>query len=395
VSATSDELRSTDPLAWLLQTSHDLPPPDLAGAVSEAMAEMGASASCVYLADHDQHFLHPFGPYAADRERLDVDGTTGGHAFVLETRLVVDTDDGARLWLPLIDGTARIGVVVVELADPLPDDSVVSGLERLASLAAELFVSKGHYTDAFEVVRRRKPMALQAELQRSILPPVALVTPQVAVAGMLLPAYEVAGDSFDYALNADHLDVAVIDSVGHDLHSSLISHVVQGSLRNSRRNGVDLVGAYAEADEALLRVFTDLRFATAAFGQLELATGQFRWVSAGHPPPLLVRGLKVVGDVATVPAMPLGLGGAPPVVNEVVLEPGDSVLLFTDGVIEGRASGGERFGVDRLADLLGRVLLADLPPAEMVRRVATAVLEHSAQELTDDTTLLFVRYAGR
>jgi hypothetical protein len=87
---------------------------------------------------------------------------------------------------------------------------------------------------------------------------------------------EVAGDSFDYALNADHLDVAVIDSVGHDLHSSLISHVVQGSLRNGRRNGADLVGAYAEADEALVRVFAD---------------GHFRWVSAGHPPPLLVCGL--------------------------------------------------------------------------------------------------------
>jgi hypothetical protein len=274
VSATSDELRSSDPLAWLLQISHDLPPPELAGAVSEAMAEMGASASCVYLADYDQHALHPFGPHAADRERLDLNGTTAGRAYVLETTLLVDTDDGALIWLPLIDGTARIGVVVIEMPDP-PDDSVVSGLERLASLAAELFVSKGHYTDAFEVVRRREPMALQAELQRSMLPPVALVTPRVAVAGMLLPAYEVAGDSFDYTLNADHLNVAVIDSVGHDLHSSLISHVVQGSLRNSRRNGIDLVGAYAEADEALIRVFADLRFATSAFGHLELATGRF------------------------------------------------------------------------------------------------------------------------
>ena len=381
-------------MAWLLQTSHDLPPADVAGAVSEAMAEMGATASCLYLADYDQRALHPFGPNAVGREPLDVDGTTGGHAFVRETGLVVDTDDGTRMWLPLIDGTARIGVVLVEMADPLPEDSVVSGLERLASLAAELVVSKGHYTDAFEVVRRREPMTLQAELQRSILPPVALITAQVAVAGILLPAYEVAGDSFDYALNADHLEVAIIDSVGHDLHSSLISHVVHGSLRNSRRNGADLVGAYAEADEALARVFTDLRFATSAFGQLELASGRFRWVSAGHPRPLLVRGLKVVGEIETVPAMPLGLRGAPPVVNEVVLEPGDSVLLFTDGVTEGRTTGGERFGVDRLADMLGRVLLADLPLAEMVRRVATAVLEHSDHQLEDDTTLLLVRYAG-
>lgn len=391
---TSDELRSQDPLAWLVEISRNLPPTDLAGAVSEAMAETGARASCVYLADYDQHFLHPFGPGAGEREPLDVDGTPGGRAFVLEKRIVVDRGDGVRMWLPLIDGTARIGVVLIELGDAAPDECVVVGLERLAALAAELFVSKDHYTDAFDAVRRRQPMALQAELQRSILPPVALVTPQVAVAGILLPAYEVAGDSFDFALNAGRLDVAVIDSVGHDLHSSLISHIVQGSLRNARRNGDDLVGAYVEAGEALTRVFADLRFATAAFGHLDLATGRFRWVSAGHPPPLLVHGVKVVGELATTPALPIGLGGGPPVVNEVVLGTGDAVLLYTDGVTEGRARGGERFGVDRLVDLLGRVLLAELPPAEMVRRVATAVLGHSANELTDDTTMLLVRYGG-
>jgi serine phosphatase RsbU (regulator of sigma subunit) len=54
------------------------------------------------------------------------------------------------------------------------------------------------------------------------------------------PAYEVAGDSFDYALNTDVLHVAIIDSVGHDIESSVISHLVNGSLRNSRRNGRDL-----------------------------------------------------------------------------------------------------------------------------------------------------------
>jgi serine phosphatase RsbU (regulator of sigma subunit) len=52
--------------------------------------------------------------------------------------------------------------------------------------------------------------------------------------------YEVAGDSFDYALNTDVLHVAIVDSVGHDIESSVISHLVNGSLRNSRRNGRDL-----------------------------------------------------------------------------------------------------------------------------------------------------------
>jgi serine phosphatase RsbU (regulator of sigma subunit) len=212
---------------------------------------------------------------------------------------------------------------------------------------------------------------------------------------MLLPAYEVAGDSFDYALNARSLHLAVIDSVGHEVESSLVSHLVQGCLRNSRRAGVDLPGAYAMADAAVARVFPDMRFATAAFGHLDLDSGRFAWVSAGHPPPLLLRSGKVIGEVPTVPVVPIGLGGKDPVVNHVDLEPGDSLVLYTDGVTEGGARGGERFGLDRLADLLARVMVEGLPPAERVRRLVNAVLEHSAHELRDDTTVVLVQLGER
>ena len=166
----------------------------------------------------------------------------------------------------------------------------------VASLAAELLISKGQYTDVIELSRRHRPMTLAAELQRSNLPPVALVTDQVAVAGVLQPAYDVAGDSFDYALNPDGLHVAILDSVGHDLDSSLISHLVQGSLRNSRRLGLGLVETYAAADEALAQRYEDQRFATAAFGRLEPDTGRFCWISAGHPAPLVLRGGAVAGE---------------------------------------------------------------------------------------------------
>lgn len=92
-----------------------------------------------------------------------------------------------------------------------------------------------------------------------------------------------------------------------------------------------------------------------------------------------------------MPALPIGLGGGTTPVNEVVLERGDALLFYTDGVTEGGARGGERFGLDRLVDLLGRTLLAGLQPAELLRRLVTAVLEHTAYELHDDTTLLLVQ----
>lgn len=380
-----------DAVRWLLEVSHTLPPADLGDAVAQAMASLGATASCMFLIDHDHLRMHPFGPGADDHDPVDLDTTIAGRAFTAERTQTATTPAGVRLWVPLIDGTARLGVVAVDLPEDRDDGDTVGAVQELASLVALLIITKGHYTDALEQVRRHRSMTLAAELQRASLPPVALVTSEVAVAGVLQPAYEVAGDTFDYALDPDGLHVAVVDSVGHDLDSSMISHLVQGSLRNSRRNGLDVVESYEVADAALAAMYPDQRFATAAFGHLALDTGRFRWIAAGHPPPLLVRGGRVVGEAPAEPSLPLGLRGRTPSVNELVLERGDALLLYTDGVTEGGVRGGERFGLDRLVDLLGRVMLSGVSPAELLRRLVKAVLEHTAHELHDDTTLVLVQ----
>jgi serine phosphatase RsbU (regulator of sigma subunit) len=382
-----------DVLGWLLDQSHELAPGAIDVVVARALSRLGARSSCVYLTDHDQLWLHPFGTCPPDHESQPVSGTIAGRSFALQRPVTVPNHDGVRLWVPLVDGTARLGTLAVDLAaDDAERHDVLAGVQHVASLAAELIISKARYTDAIELARRRQPMSLEAEMQRVALPPEALVTDQVAIAGILLPAYEVAGDSYDYALNDDRLHVAVIDSVGHDLGSSMVSHLVCSALRNARRNGLDLDDAYHAADAAVRRIFPDLQFATAAFGHLDVGTGRFRWVSAGHPHPLVVRDGRVIGEAPTTPALPIGLNDRRPVVNEVALESGDALLLYTDGVTECGVRGRERFGLDRLIDHLGRGFLADLPPPELVRRLATAVLEHSAHELRDDTTLLLVHY---
>ena len=391
LARVTDAPGRADVLTWLLHVSHTLSPSDLPATVAHAIARLGARSSCIYLVDHDQQVLHPFPARPGHTGSFNADGTIGGRAFALESTITVPVESGITLWVPLLDGTARMGVLRADLdAASATDDRSIELVEQVASLAAELIVSKARYTDDVEWARRGQPMSLEAELQRCSLPPGALVTPSVSVAGMLLPAYEVAGDSFDYSLNQDSLDVAVIDSVGHEVLSSVISHLVYGSLRNSRRNRLDLPAAYRAADAAVAKVFPDVRFATAAFGRLDLTSGRFRWVCAGHPPPLLVRNGKVVGEPPTVPTLPIGLGGTDIAVNEVVLEAGDHLLLYTDGVTEGGTPGAEQFGLARLTDLLGRTLLDGLPPAETLRRLVGAVQRHSAYRLRDDTTMVLI-----
>jgi phosphoserine phosphatase RsbU/P len=382
-----------DSLAWLLATAHHLPPAELAGAVAEALARVGAVSAYLFLADHEQVSLLPFGPPADESPSVRIDGTVAGRAFALEMTSSVSTNRGVRLWVPVVDGTARLGVLAVDLTpEDARDAQTHRSVEGVASLAAQLLVTKSEYSDAVELARRNRTMSLAAELQRGTLPPMTLATSRVMVAGILEPAYEVAGDTFDYALNTDVLHVAIIDSVGHDIESAVISHLVQGSLRNSRRNGHDLPDVYVRANEALTTVFRDLTFATAAFGHLDLISGRFSWVSAGHPPPLVVRDRKVVHEADTVAVLPIGLSGAAPRVNELVLDPGDMLLLYTDGVVEGGVRGTERFGLGRLTDLLSRNLLADLPPSETLRRLVRAVLEHAAHELHDDLTMVLVEF---
>ena len=393
--STPEPTRDQDPLRWLLETSHTLAPTDLCSAVGRALRSQGADDVGLFVVDHNQLRLNPVAPRNGAVGVIDIAGTAAGRAFALERTQVESADGGGvHAWAPLIDGTARLGVLRVDLAGPV-GDRALREIEQVAALTAELLIGKGQYTDTFELARRDRPMTLAAELQRSNLPPVALVTDRVAVAGMLQPAYEVAGDSFDYALNDDGLHVMILDSVGHDLDSSLVSHLVQGCLRNSRRRGLRLVDAYVEADEAVAQRFPDLRFATAAFGCLDLDTGWFRWISAGHPAPLVLRGGAVAGPASVTPSVPIGLGrGVPPTVNEVQLDPGDGLVLYTDGVVEGGVRGAERFGQERFTDVLGKVLREGIPPAEVLRRLTHAVLDHSVYELRDDVGIVLVRRLG-
>ncbi len=137
--------------------------------------------------------------------------------------------DGVRMYLPLLDGSDQVGVMALTL-DTVDDDDLRL-LRRLAGLVADMLVTKHSYTDQFFLTRRREPMSVAAEIQWSLLLLLAMSNPQVAVAGILEPAYNVAGDSFDYALNEDILHVGMVDAMGHGLDAATMATVAVGSTR--------------------------------------------------------------------------------------------------------------------------------------------------------------------
>jgi len=221
-----------------------------------------------------------------------------------------------------------------------------------------------------------------------------MTTPQVAVAGALEPAYDVAGDSFDYALNDDVLHVCMIDAMGHGLDAAVMATLAIGAYRHARRMGVDLELLYAAMDKAVASQFAPDRFATAQMARLDVDTGRLQWVNAGHPAPLLIRAGLVERELESPTTLPVGFGGAEPTVTETMLRRGDRVLFFTDGLVEHHTDGGDPFGELRMRALLERVEADGVTVQESVRRLSSTLMLERGGVTTDDSTLLMLEWRG-
>ena len=152
---------------------------------------------------------------------MPIDVSFPGRAFLGDSLVEQAVADGVRVFVPLLDGTDRVGMLAFTSEKWEEDDRRLA--RRFGGLLADVLVTKGMYTDRFFQARRRQPMSLPAEMQWALLPPLIMTSPQVALAGILEPAYDVAGDSFDCALNDDALHVAIVDAMGHGLDAAVMA----------------------------------------------------------------------------------------------------------------------------------------------------------------------------
>jgi serine phosphatase RsbU (regulator of sigma subunit) len=365
---------------------------------ADASADLGAllastcPAACdpvAYLADYSRQVLIPL---TAGMPAEPVEGTMAGRTFTTGEPTVSDAGGRARVWVPVLEQAARSGVLAVTLPDASPDS--VEQARLLGVFAGLALAAMSRVTDATRVRRHGRSLSLPASIQWDLLPPWSIRMPGAVIAGILEPAYDVAGDAYDYAASDGMLHFAVIDGMGHGIGATLLAGLAVGAYRHARRAALPAQEVHAAIDGALTAGYDDLSFATGLVGTLAADTGQLEWTCAGHPPPLLLRGRKTVGELGCDPTVPFGLGTGTPAVSSCDLEPGDAVLLYTDGVTEAHSPGGEQFGLGRLTDLLERESAGGHEPEELLRRLVRAVLDHQGGQLRDDATLLLVRWAG-
>ncbi|WP_244927950.1 PP2C family protein-serine/threonine phosphatase [Nocardioides sp. W7] len=369
---------------------------------------LGVAPVVVYLADLQQRVLNPFlssNGAGLDHhvESLAVDSTLAGRAYQhveMITQQLVEGDSRWRVWLPLIDGMERLGLVSVTVSSPgsLEADggALRERLQLFSAVAAGLVTAKSLYGDTIVRLRRTGEMGLAAEMQWSMLPPLSFGNPRVTISGGLEPAYTVGGDTFDYAVDSHAVQVAIVDGMGHGLPSAQLTALALAAYRNARRSRLSLTRTVRLLDAAIAAAFDSEAFLTGLIAELDTDSGGFRWINAGHPSPLLLRDGRLVKELHVEPALPIGFGdllgetgmqlGAEP------LQPGDMVLFYTDGVVDARSPAGEFFGADRLVEVVTRHLATGLPAPETMRRVIRSLMQHQGGQLDDDASLLLVQY---
>ncbi|GII12845.1 hypothetical protein Ppa06_66430 [Planomonospora parontospora subsp. parontospora] len=393
-------------LEGLVGGSHLSGMEQLPSLVEECAAHAGLNEVLIYVADLRQevlrlltgHGVHSYEDPDLERDELRIEGTLAGRAFQ-EMRIIARPggDGGGGWWVPLLDGTERLGVLRIgaDGADGA-DERVQEDMRALASLVALLMVSKRSQSDSYARLVRTRSMSVAAEMQWNLMPPLTFANEEVVVGAVLEPAYEIGGDAFDYALAGDLVNLAVFDAMGHDASAGLTASLAVAACRNSRRQGADLITTSVAIEHALIEEFgRGSRFATAILAQLDLRSGVFSWVTRGHHPPIVIRGGRWVATLECDPAHPVGLDlGLPVSLCQEQLEPGDRVLLYTDGITEARNRDGEEFGLSRFADFIIRRNADGLPVPETLRRLVRSVLDYHQGQLQDDATVLLLEWHG-
>jgi serine phosphatase RsbU (regulator of sigma subunit) len=290
----------------------------------------------------------------------------------------------------------RIGVLYLDSRQKgsLLSAAMRSTLETLAGEASLAIDSARLYREQLEKVRMEQELRIAAEIQRALLPQSAPVPAYVEAAAASIPCRSIGGDFYDYPNQGRPVfSFTVGDVAGKGPAAALLSAMMQGMFAfASQAPAADSPAEILTSmNRALCQRALEARFVTLLFGVVT-PDGSLTYSNAGHNPPFVVgpsgvRRLEAGGPVAGL------LPEAPYDQETVALAPGDTVVVFSDGISEALNTAGEEFGEARLLDVIERASPGD--PQGLVDAIVDGVRSFTAGAAqSDDITVMAVRYKG-
>jgi len=237
-----------------------------------------------------------------------------------------------------------------------------------------------------------KDMQQAAVIQRRLLPEKSPVVPGLDIAGRMRPCRTVGGDYYDYLAFPDgRIGMLVGDVAGKGMPASLLMSSLQARVQVLFEDGDDLARKIGRLNKAVSSNCPDNRFITFFMGIVDPKTGEFVYTNAGHNPPVIVRDS---GEFETLQgAGGVILGILPMAVYQearTVLNPGDTLVLFTDGVTEAADPSDQEYGEERLAALVGS--MKNRRSDEIVEAIQNAVIAFTqGAPPADDITVVVAR----
>ncbi|SES36321.1 Serine phosphatase RsbU, regulator of sigma subunit [Pedococcus cremeus] len=359
-------------------------------------ARTGEEDATVRFDAAEQAVVLPFdgGPaeLAVRSQTLQVVAPADDHADEADDQADDETRASARYWTVLTPVTERGEVLgLLELVLPCePDADTLDEIRRVGHILSFVIIANRRHTDLFEWGQRTTRFSLPAEIQRRLLPTAfTCEAGAFSLSAWLEPAASVGGDSFDYSLARDTLHLSITDAMGHGVASALNATLCVGSLRNTRRAGDSLLEQATTTNRMMCQHATDTGaegFATGLVGRLDLRTSTLSMVNAGHIAPYLCRA-GTVTPVQLPADLPFGLfPDAEYHSTDLVLEPGDRLMLVTDGMLERNAA-----ALDLPAEI-GTTI--GLHPREATRDLTRKVVAIAGAALSDDATVMVLDWYG-
>jgi sigma-B regulation protein RsbU (phosphoserine phosphatase) len=309
---------------------------------------------------------------------------------------IIKSNIHSAMCVPLWNNREIIGVIYadrISLLEQFTEDDLRM-MTLLSNLAAVKIENAMAVEKAIEIEKFQKELALAAQIQKDFLPKKNPVCDRLDIAWLFIPCNQVGGDYYDFiSIDSCRLALIVADVSGKGISAALLMASLRAALISEVGPQFRLETVAGKLNDFVHSSSAPNRFISCFICDLDMTNGRLRYVNAGHNPPIIISG---DGRVKRLDPTGFCLGMFPAVpydIEEVTVDKGETIVLYTDGITDTRNSSNQEFGEDKLVALLKKI--AKKPAGEIVSKVNTELCAFSAGvDPFDDMTLIVLKQKG-